>query len=160
KSIYREYTDSTFTHLKARDSAWTHLGILGPLLRAVVGDTIKVVFRNHTAYPTSMHPHGVFYAKNSEGAPYHDGTSGADRDDDAVPHGGTHTYLWPVPERAGPGPSDGSSVLWMYHSHVEDERDLDAGLVGPMIVTARDKARADGTPSDVDREFVVAFAEF
>ncbi|HVM43194.1 MAG TPA: multicopper oxidase domain-containing protein [Gemmatimonadales bacterium] len=160
KAIFREYTDSTFTTLKPRDAAWEHLGILGPLLRAVVGDTIRVVFRNNTPRPATMHPHGVFYTKANEGSPYADSTSGADKADDAVPPGGTHTYVWPVPERAGPGPGDGSSIMWMYHSHSNDERDVDAGLVGPIIVTARNMARADGTPKDVDREFVVAFAEF
>ncbi len=160
KAIYREYTDSTFTTLKPRDPKWQHLGILGPLLRAVVGDTIRVVFRNNTPHPASMHPHGVFYTKSSEGAPYADSTSGADKSDDAVPPGGTHVYVWPVTDRAGPGPNDPSSILWMYHSHSNDERDVDAGLVGPIIVTARNMARADGTPKDVDREFVVAFDEF
>jgi len=160
KAVYREYTDSTFTALKPRDPAWEHLGILGPLLRAVVGDTIRVVFRNNTPHPASMHPHGVFYTKSSEGAPYADSTSGADKADDAVLPGGTHVYVWPVPERAGPASGDESSVMWMYHSHVSDERDVDAGLVGPIIVTARNQARADGTPKDVDRELVVAFAEF
>ena len=67
-----------------------------------------------------MHPHGVFYDKSSEGAPYNDGTHGAKKADDAVPTGGTHTYIWEVPERAGPGPDDGSSVMWMYHSHTDE----------------------------------------
>ena len=160
KAVYRQYTDSTFTTLQPRDAAWEHLGILGPLLRAVVGDTIRVVFRNNTPHPASMHPHGVFYTKSSEGAPYADSTSGADKADDGVPPGGTHVYVWPVPARAGPGPGDESSVMWMYHSHTNDERDVDAGLVGPIIVTARNQARADGTPKDVDRELVVAFSEF
>jgi FtsP/CotA-like multicopper oxidase with cupredoxin domain len=160
KAIYREYTDSTFTTLKPRDPAWEHLGILGPLLRAVVGDTIRVIFRNNVSFPASVHPHGVFYDKSSEGAPYADSTSGNDKADDGVPTGGTHVYVWPVPERAGPGPGDPSSVMWMYHSHVNDERDVDAGLIGPIIVTARASARADGAPNDVDRELVVAFDEF
>lgn len=159
KAIYREYTDSTFATLKPRPPGWQHLGILGPLLRAVVGDTLQIVFRNNTPHPASMHPHGMFYVKNSEGAPYADSTGGADKADDAVPPGGTYTYIWPVPARAGPGPGDGSSVFWMYHSHANTERDVDAGLVGPIIVTARNMTRADGTPKDVDREFVVAFAE-
>lgn len=160
KAVYREYADSTFTTLKARAPAWEHLGILGPLLRAVVGDTLRIVFLNRARFPASVHPHGVFYAKDAEGAPYADSTGGADKADDGVPTGGTHVYVWPVPERAGPGPGDPSSVMWMYHSHVNDERDVDAGLVGPIIVTARRAARADGTPKDVDRELVVAFAEF
>jgi manganese oxidase len=159
KLLYREYTDSTFRTLKAPPAEWRHLGFLGPVLRAVVGDTIRVVFRNNGPRHFSMHPHGVFYAKSSEGAPYQDGTSGADTTDDGVPPGGTHVYVWAVPARAGPGPNDGSSVLWMYHSHTDEVRDVNSGLIGPMIITARDKARADGTPVDVDRELVVAFAQ-
>src|SRR6185312_9721201 len=88
-----------------------------------------------------------------------DGTTGKDKADDGVPPGGTYAYVWPVPERAGPGPMDGSSVMWMYHSHVDEVRDIDSGLFGPMIITARGKARADGSPSDVDREFVASFMQ-
>ena len=159
KVLYREYTDSTFHTLKTRPARWEHLGFLGPLIRAVVGDTIRVVFRNQADRPYSVHPHGVLYDKASEGAPYSDGTSGGDKADDGVPVGGTHVYLWPVPARAGPGPMDGSSVLWMYHSHVDDVRDINTGLFGPMIITARGKARADGSPVDVDREFVASFMQ-
>jgi FtsP/CotA-like multicopper oxidase with cupredoxin domain len=158
KVLYREYTDSTFGTLKPRPPEWEHLGFLGPVIHAVVGDTIRVVFRNNGHRPFSMHPHGVFYEKSSEGAPYNDG-AGAGRIGDAVPPGGTFVYVWPVPARAGPGPMDGSSVLWMYHSHVDEVRDINSGLLGAMIITARDMARPDGTPKDVDREIVTAFAQ-
>jgi FtsP/CotA-like multicopper oxidase with cupredoxin domain len=159
KTLFREYTDSTFKTLKPRPPEWAHLGFLGPLLRGVVGDTIRVVFRNNGHQPFSMHPHGVFYNKDSEGAPYNDGTSGADRTDDGVPTGGTHLYVWPIPDRAGPGPMEGSSVMWMYHSHVAEVTDVNTGLMGPILITARGKARADGSPSDVDRELVMDFAQ-
>jgi FtsP/CotA-like multicopper oxidase with cupredoxin domain len=160
KAVYREYTDSTFKTLKPRPPEWEHLGILGPLLRGTVGDTIRVIFRNNGTHPYSMHPHGVIYDKDSEGAGYADGTSGKDKADDGVPPGGTYVYLWPVPERAGPGPHEGSSVMWMYHSHTDEVADVNAGLIGPMIVTAQGKAKPDGTPADVDRELMVLFAEF
>ncbi len=160
KAIYREYTDSTFTTLKPRPAEWEHLGILGPLLRGVVGDTIRVVFRNQASFPASMHPHGVFYLKDSEGAPYADGTSGKDAEDDGVAPGATHVYVWPVPERAGPSHGEGSTAFWMYHSHTHEVDDVNAGLIGPMIITARASARADATPTDVDRELVVGFLEF
>jgi len=159
KVLYREYTDSTFRTLKPRPLAWQHLGFLGPLIRAVVGDTIRVVFRNNGDRPYSVHPHGVLYDKASEGVPYNDGTNGSDKADDGVPPGGTHTYVWPVPERAGPGPMDGSSVMWMYHSHVDEVRDINTGLFGPMIITARGKARSDGSPNDVDREIIASFMQ-
>ncbi len=159
KTLYREYTDSTFATLKPRPPEWAHLGFLGPLVRGVVGDTIRIVFRNNGHHPFSMHPHGVFYNKDSEGAPYSDGTSGADKADDGVPPGGNHVYVWPVPERAGPGPMEGSSVMWMYHSHVAEVMDVNSGLIGAMLITARGKAKPDGSPADVDRELVVAFAQ-
>lgn len=157
KALFREYTDSGFSTLKPRSAAWAHLGILGPLIRGEVGDTIKVVFRNHATRSYSVHPHGVFYRKDSEGFAYLDGTSGADRKDDSVSTGATHTYVWFVPERAGPAHGEGSSVFWTYHSHVNEGKDVNAGLIGPMIITRKGMARSDGSPKDVDREFVAQY---
>jgi len=91
-ALYREYTDGTFATLNPRPPEWEHLGTLGPVVRAEVGDTIIVHFKNSTRFPVSVHPHGVFYEKDSEGAAYNDGTGGPDKADDAVPPGGTHTY--------------------------------------------------------------------
>ena len=159
KVLYREYTDSSFSTLKPRTADWAHLGFLGPVIHGVVGDTLRIVFRNNGGRPFSMHPHGVIYDKDSEGALYSDGTSGADKADDGVPPGGTHVYVWRVPERAGPGPHDGSSVMWMYHSHVDETRDVNTGLLGVMIITARGMARADGSPQDVDREIITSFTQ-
>jgi len=46
-----------------------------------------------------MHPHGVHYSKDNEGA---DGVStGA-----SVPLNSSNIYTWVVDEAAGPGPSD------------------------------------------------------
>ena len=160
KAIYREYTDARFKTLKARAPEWEHLGILGPLIRAEVGDTIKVVFRNNAGVPYSLHPHGLEYDKKSEGALYSDGTSPAEKADDLVGPGQTYTYTWTVPERAGPGPADPSSILWMYHSHFVESRDMNTGLLGPIIISRRGSAGSDGRPKDVDREFVAAFAIF
>lgn len=39
--------------------------------------------------------------------------AGANKADDDVPTNGTHTYVYFVPERAGPGPEEPSSKLWM-----------------------------------------------
>jgi hypothetical protein len=160
KAIFREYTDASFRTLKPRLPAWEHLGILGPLIRAEVGDTIQVFFKNNTKLTCSMHPHGLGYAKDSEGAMYNDGTRGVAKKDDIVPPGGSYTYHWTVPERAGPAHGDGSSILWMYHGHFIESKDMNTGLLGPIIITARGAARADGSPRDVDREFVTAFALF
>ena len=154
KAIYREYTDETFATLKKRPPEWEHLGMMGPLIRAEVGDTIKVVFRNNASQPYSMHPHGVSYKKDSEGAPYPDMTM---EQTGLVPPHQTHVYTWEVPERAGPGPNDPSSIVWLYHSHNYEPKDVNAGLIGPMVITRRGMARPDGSPKDVDREFAALF---
>lgn len=52
------------------------LGTLGPTLRALVGDTIQITFQNNCPFTTGMHPHGVFYMKDSEGSPYDDNEGG------------------------------------------------------------------------------------
>ncbi len=160
KALYREYTDETFARLKPRPAEWESSGILGPILRAEVGDTIRVVFKNNATHPYSMHPHGVFYKKDSEGALYEDGTSGSDKADDAVPPGKIHVYIWEVPERAGPGPNDPSSIVWLYHSHAYEMRDVNSGLVGAIIIARRGASDAAGKPKDVDREFVCLFMLF
>jgi manganese oxidase len=160
KAVFREYTDATFRTTKARTRDWEHLGILGPLIRAEVGDSIRVVFKNNASRPYSIHPHGVFYRKDSEGAPYEDETSGKNKADDAIAPGDTYTYLWEVPERAGPAQNDVSTTFWVYHSHVDEGEDINSGLIGPLIITRRGMARADGSPKDVDREFITQFGFF
>src|SRR4051794_3831372 len=158
KALYRQYTDATFSRLQPKDPRWEHTGFLGPTIRAEVGDTIRVVFRNNATVPYSIHPHGVRYAKSSEGAPYNDGTSGADKADDAVPPGGTVTYTWQVPARSGPAAHDGQSVMWMYHSHTNEVEDTNTGLMGPMIIYPNGALRDDGSVVGIDREFVAVFS--
>ncbi len=160
KAVYHEYTDATFKHLKPRPAADAYLGILGPVIRAEVGDTVVVVFRNNARFPMTVHAHGLFYTKSSEGAPYQDGIPAGNKPGDRVSTGKTFTYTWQVPARAGPGPGDGSSVVWMYHSHFDEVNDINSGPVGPIVVTAKGMAKPDGSPKDVDQEIFAMFSEF
>ena len=159
KAIYREYTDATFAHLKPRPGSQSYLGLLGPVIRAEVGDTIKVYFKNNTHLRLSMHPHGLLYAKSSEGAPYRDGTAANGKLSGSVAPGERYLYTWEVPARAGPGPMDGSSIVWMYHSHTDEVNDVETGPIGPIVITAKGMARADGSPRDVDQEVFTLFTE-
>jgi FtsP/CotA-like multicopper oxidase with cupredoxin domain len=152
KTRYIEYSDSTFGTRKPQPE-W--LGILGPIIRAEVGDTIEVEFLNRTSQAHSIHPHGVLYDKANEGALYVPAGPGAQ-----VRPGVRFTYHWVVDEASGPGKGDGSSVVWWYHGHTDPSTEINAGLLGPIIVTAKGKARPDGSPKDVDREFVTAFVIF
>jgi len=108
----------------------------------------------------SIHVHGLLYAKDAEGMQYNDGSLGPDKDDDTVPPGGIYTYVWQVPPRAGPGPADPSSIMWLYHSGDDVSASINAGLIGPVIITRQFQAASDGSPADVDREFVTLFSVF
>jgi len=166
KAQFVEYKDASFSEVKERTAEWEHLGVLGPAILANVGDTIEVVFKNNTGNPASMHPHGVFYAKDSEGALYDDGTDGSDKDDDAVPPGGMHTYVWEVSKRAGPTKWSKDPVIWLYHSHVDENGRLDetrstnAGLLGPIIISKKGWRRPNGKLRGFDREFIMVFTVF
>jgi len=152
KTRYVEYTDATFATPKLQPE-W--LGVLGPIIRAEVGDTIQVHFLNRAQGHYGIHPHGVRYDKDNEGAHYEPAGAGAE-----VPPGGSFTYRWVADAASGPGPADPSSLVWWYHSHVNEPEETNAGLIGPLIITAAGQARADATPADVDREFVLLFMIF
>jgi len=153
KYRYFAYTDSTFS---AKVKTEPSLGILGPVLRGVVGDYLAVTFLNRTSMRLSMHPHGVKYDKESEGSFYlpNPGPGGA------VSPGESFSYVWFLDENSGPLPSEPSSKAWLYHSHVQGDQEVNHGLIGTIIVTDPARARPDGTPSDVDRELATLFMIF
>jgi multicopper oxidase len=108
------------------DPRWAHLGTLGSVIHAEVGDSVEVHFKNQTRFPQSIHAHRLFYGKDSEGAPYNDGVPISQKGGASAAPGESFVYRWEVLERAGAGPMDGSSVLWMYHG--PERRAEDAAL--------------------------------
>ncbi|RKP06079.1 Cupredoxin, partial [Thamnocephalis sphaerospora] len=136
KALYHGYTDISFSK-RLPQPTWQ--GFLGPTIRAEVGDVIRVWFWNRATRPYSIHPHGVLYELDSEGAWY----AGSGRGGRVEP-GARFVYTWEVPERAGPASRDRGSVLWIYHSHVDPQSDLYAGLIGSIIVYRRGLLPGDG----------------
>jgi hypothetical protein len=70
---------------------------------------------------------------------------------DAVAYCQIVTYRWLVTDSAGPGPADAGSIMWMYHSHVDEAAYPAAGLMGAIIITPQGNANQDATPKDVSR---------
>jgi manganese oxidase len=116
--------------------------IPGPLLKARVGDTLKIHFKNLdtlTRAAHSMHFHGVEYAPSSDGS-YVPGFSGRDAE---VKVGQTMTYTL----RAGRN----SAGVWSYHDHGPAmEASLKGGMYGALSILGRGQTRPD-------REFVAFF---
>ncbi len=152
KSRFVEYTDDTFATPKPQPD-W--LGILGPVIRAEVGDEVVVNFLNRSHRDHNIHAHGLRYDKDNEGSLYLPVAKGA-----FVAPGMRYTYHWFANAASGPGPGQPSSIVWWYHGHVNAAVEINEGLLGPIVVTAKGKAKPDGSPKDVDREFIASFMIF
>uniref|UniRef100_A0A8C6D5Q5 Ceruloplasmin n=1 Tax=Moschus moschiferus TaxID=68415 RepID=A0A8C6D5Q5_MOSMO len=157
KTIYKEYKDGAYLDEMVKP-AW--LGFLGPVLRAEVGDIILIHLKNFATRPYTIHPHGVFYEKDSEGSLYPDGSSGWLKADDSVPPGGSHIYNWTIPEGHAPTDADPACLTWVYHSHVDAPRDIATGLIGPLITCKRGTLNGSFPPrrQDVDNDFFLLFS--
>uniref|UniRef100_A0AAY4A9Z6 ferroxidase n=1 Tax=Denticeps clupeoides TaxID=299321 RepID=A0AAY4A9Z6_9TELE len=155
KVVYLQYTDESYTKEIAKPS-W--LGFLGPVLKAEVGDSIIIHLKNFASRPYSLHPHGVFYDKLSEGAFYPDKTSERLKLDDAVPPGGTHTYTWTVKPEYAPTKGDANCLTWIYHSHGDAPRDIYSGLIGALLTCKKGSYSTDLRRTDVDKDFILMFS--
>jgi FtsP/CotA-like multicopper oxidase with cupredoxin domain len=111
----------------------------GPLIEAEVGDTVIVHFRNRLKAPVTMHPHGIFYSNEMDGA-----YKGKWTDPGGfVQHNRTFTYVWECRE--------GTEGTWLYHDHGPmDPLPVFRGLFGPLLIRRPGEARPD-------REFFLAF---
>nr|XP_012419364.1 PREDICTED: hephaestin isoform X2 [Odobenus rosmarus divergens] len=157
KTIYKEYRDGSYMDEMVQP-AW--LGFLGPVLQAEVGDVILIHLKNFATRPYTIHPHGVFYEKDSEGSLYPDGSSGQLKADDSVPPGGSHIYNWTIPEGHAPTDADPACLTWIYHSHVDAPRDIATGLIGPLITCKKGTLDGNSPPQrkDVDNDFFLLFS--
>ena len=107
----------------------------GPTLRAEVGDTIVVHFRNNAGalgQALTMHPHGVRYTPDYDGAYLGDHT----RAGGYIAVGEEFTYTWEcLPESVG---------AWMYHDHGPNHAlNAQRGLFGALIVYEKGAKRPD-----------------
>lgn len=139
--LYRAYTSNWTAQIPDNPSvSGDNDGIPGPLIKARVGDTIVVHFKNlDPAGPHSMHFHGVHYAFPSDGA-FIPGVSGPGAD---VEPGQAFTYkLVAKPDSAG---------VWPYHDH---SMSMDTAIAGGMYGVVSILGPGEKAP---DREFVVAF---
>ncbi|CAI9572388.1 unnamed protein product, partial [Staurois parvus] len=154
KASYFQFTNGLYTE-QIKKPDW--LGLLGPIIRAEVGDTIILHLKNFASRPYSAHPHGTEYTKENEGALYPDNTSGTNKKDDAVKPGESYTYKWDVVEDQGPSAQDDDCIIRLYHSHIDGPKDVYSGLVGPMIICKTDGTK---TPEKKDKkeEYIMMFS--
>jgi FtsP/CotA-like multicopper oxidase with cupredoxin domain len=142
--VYRRYSRNWRRPLNNEPQGAGNQDLMpGPLLRARVGDRLRIHFKNMDTMfkrPHTMHFHGVHYKPSSDGA-YLPGFSGRDGE---VKPGRTYTYKLTA--------GRDSVGAWPYHDHgPEMEASIDGGMWGMLSI----RGRAERVP---DREFVVVFA--
>ena len=96
---------------------WAYNGMIpGPIMRANVGDKIRIVLKNELPESTALHLHGVRVPNSMDGVdPY---------TQKAIIPGGTFIYEWTASE-----PSVG-----MYHSHHNAQVQVPNGLAGAILI--------------------------
>ncbi len=162
---YRAYTAGWKTLLPGDNSIGANAGIPGPVLRAEVGDTVRVHFRNndtHYRFCHSMHPHGLLYTPANDGSWIAKFSSKLGT---ALTVGETFTYewkavassvgSWPYHDHAMPANiagSTGSSDNDMGSSSGIMELGAELGLFGMIVVT-------DAQTTQVDREIILCFQD-
>ncbi|XP_054670680.1 coagulation factor V isoform X1 [Grus americana] len=156
KISYREYE----VDFKKEKPANIFAGLLGPTLRAEVGDTLVVHFKNMADKPVSIHPQGIVYNKNAEGSLYDDRTSSAEKQDDAVLPGQIYTYVWDITEEVGPRESDLPCLTYVYYSHENMAMDFNSGLIGALLICKKGSLNEDGSQKLFDKEYVLMFGVF
>jgi manganese oxidase len=104
----------------------------GPTIEAEIGDTVVVHFRNKLQAPVTVHPHGIFYANEMDGA-----YKGKWTDPGGfVQTNRTFTYVWEAQE--------GTEGTWLYHDHGPmDPLPVFKGLFGPLVIRKPGEARPE-----------------
>ncbi|XP_074178553.1 coagulation factor V isoform X3 [Rhinolophus sinicus] len=158
KVVYKQYQDESFTK-RLEDATIREDGILGPIIRAQVRDTLKIVFKNMASRPYSIYPHGVTFS------PFEDevnssSTSGSNTMIKAVQPGETYTYKWNILESDEPTENDAQCLTRPYYSNVDISRDVAAGLIGLLLICKSRSLDKRGIQRAADREQQAVFAVF
>ncbi|TDO42153.1 multicopper oxidase [Paractinoplanes brasiliensis] len=122
--------------------------IPGPVLEMYEGDTLEITLVNTTNQRLSIHPHGVDYSTESDGAPFNNSFNAP---------GETRKYVWRSHEMtaaAGRRFTPGSAGYWHYHDHAMGTDHGTAGLIKGLYGALVVRRRGDILP---DKQFTVVF---
>jgi len=112
-------------------TAWTFNGTVpGPMIRVTEGDKVRIVLKNELPEATSIHWHGMPIPNEMDGVT-------------AIEPGKSFTYEFTAPPAGS----------FMYHSHVNSDKQLGLGLYAPFIV---DPKTAPAAKADADVSWMLS----
>jgi manganese oxidase len=116
--------------------AWGFNGqVPGPLIRVHVGDHVKIVVENRLPGATTVHWHGLAVPNGMDGTPMSQAP---------IQPGEKFVYEYTItPQMMG---------THYYHSHMDEEFQVDSGMYGPMIVLPKEADKS----YDVDAMYMLS----
>ncbi|MFB5190139.1 multicopper oxidase family protein [Alicyclobacillus fastidiosus] len=136
-----DFTASTFQwalYPGKSEEAWgVNQQVPGPVIRVKVGDKVKFVVHNDLPEPTTIHWHGLAVPNDMDGVP--------DMPEPPISPGGSFTYEFTVTQQM-------VGTHW-YHSHYDDDLQVDSGMNGVIIVDPADSS--EQPHYDVDALFAL-----
>ena len=164
KAVYREYKDAKFDTLRFGaesrfNPASRHLGLLGPVIKASVGENIEIFFRNNLGEPTSLVPIAGALVPSKVEAINEIQKARQTSDKLLVVPGGEIKMTIHVGKDAGPSGSK-NSVSYIYASNANLIRDINTGLMGLIIIHGEKAGTRKGAPIGIHSEFIALFNTF
>ncbi|KAL6117574.1 f8 [Pungitius sinensis] len=160
KVVFRAYSDKDFLLPLDRGEPQEHLGLMGPFIRTEINDVLTVVFKNKASRPYSFHLQGVYDLSRGAGSDQTHGPSApAGVPGEPVAPGEARTYNWRVTKKQGPTDSEFDCKAGAYYSTVDKEKDLNSGLIGPLVICKSGTLRTQNTQPNI-QEFALLFHSF
>ena len=121
-------------------AAYAYNGIVpGPTIHVESGERVRIRFTNDLPVETTIHWHGIGVPNSEDGVP---GIT-----QKAIQPGETDTYEF----RARPAGDPNGGGTFLYHSHVDEDRQMSVGLSGAFIIDP-----PHPKPYDLERTLVVS----
>jgi FtsP/CotA-like multicopper oxidase with cupredoxin domain len=115
-----------------RVTAWTYNGVVpGPEIRVPYGQRIRIEVTNSLPDETTVHWHGIDVPNAMDGVP--------DVTQEPIKPGGRFTYEFD----AIPAGRDSAGGTFLYHSHVDEDRQFGLGLSGAFVIEPKQLQRYD-----------------
>ena len=122
-----------------RVTAWTYNGVVpGPEIRVPYGQRVRIEVTNSLPDDTTVHWHGIDVPNAMDGVP---GVT-----QEPIKPGGTFIYEF----TAIPAGRDSAGGTFLYHSHVDEDRQFGLGLSGAFVIEPREPQ-----PYDVERTLLI-----
>ena len=125
-------------------TAWTYNGVVpGPEIRVPYGQRVRIVVKNDLPDDTTVHWHGIDVPNAMDGVP--------DVTQAPIAPGASFTYEFD----AVPAGRDSAGGTFLYHSHVDEDRQFGLGLSGAFVIEPKQPQRYDVEKTVVIQEWNV-----